>query len=350
MGRLVLALLTSLAGLLLTLPILVLGLPFWLMSAWVALFARLTEPRLAARHELMQFDPVLGWKPRENLDAHYLIPRDDIYPIVTDAAGWPGRASLDDSDVVVVGDSFAYGYGARAGESYAEVDPGLRVKAVACPGYDLLQEMLLLRQLGDSLAGKLVLWFVYPENDLPDILRPQWREYRKPFVRRSARTGTWEVVADHLRPGRWRHSVERDNFRVFAQLCTPGPLADHCYSACAFLLEEAAELCRRVDATLVVFSIPNVNQLEASGRRRLAALSSDPGAFDAHYPDRRLAEMCDKAGVRFIPGMSRLQPEDYKRFERFHWTASGHRKVARLLREVRDGRAAAGPRRPPVSA
>lgn len=350
MGRLVLALLAALAGLLLTVPVLLLGLPFWVMSAWVARFARLTEPRLAPRNELMQFDPVLGWKPRENLDAHYSIPRDDIYPIVTDAAGWPGRRRLEDSEIVVVGDSFAYGYGARAGESYAEVDPELTIKAVACPGYDLVQEMLLIRQLGDRLAGKLVLWFVYPENDLPDNLRPQWRQYRKPFVRRSPRTGAWEVVSEHLRPGRWRHSLERDNMTFLAQLCTPGPLADHCYSACAFLVEEAAELCRKVGATLVIFTIPNVNQLEASGRRRLATLSGDPGAFDAHYPDRRLAEICEKVGVAFIPGTTRLQAEDYKRFERFHWTPSGNRKVARLLREVRDAWAADGRRQPLTSA
>jgi hypothetical protein len=335
-ARLVLALLTSLAGLLLSLPVLLLGLPFWVMSAGVAFFARLTEPRLAERDELMQFDPVLGWKPRANVNTHYLIPRDDIYPIQTDAFGWPGRQALSDSELVVIGDSFAYGYGSRKGESFADMAPEVRIKSIACPGYDPVQEVLLLRELGDRLRGKLVVWFMYPENDLPDLTRPQWRQYRKPFVRRSATTGEWEVVSDHVRPGSWRPSIERDNFAAFAQLCLPGPLADRCYSACAYLLGEAAEICRGVEATLVVFTIPNVNQLEPSGRRRFASLTTDPRAFDAHYPDRQLGEICAKHGVPFVSGMTRFEPRDYKRFERFHWTPSGNRKVARLLHQLRD--------------
>jgi hypothetical protein len=32
--------------------------------------------------------------------------------------------------------------------------------------------------------------------------------------------------------------------------------------------------------------------------------------------------------------MTRFEPSDYKRFERFHWTPSGNRKVADLLREL----------------
>ena len=336
MARLVLALLTSLAGLLLALPVLVLGLPFWLMSAGVALLARLTEPRVATRDELMQFDPVLGWKPRANVSAHYLIPRDDIYPIVTDASGWPGRRTVSESEVVVIGDSFAYGYGSRKGESFTDLASDVTIKPVACPGYDPVQEVLLLRQLGEALRGKLVVWFVYPENDLPDLTRPHWRRYRKPFLRRSPATGEWEVVSDHLRPGPWRPSVERNNFQAFAQLCTPGPIADRCYSACTFLIEEAAEVCRRADATLIVFTIPNVNQLEPSGRRWLASLTADARAFDVNYPDRRLSEICEKHGISFVSGMTRFEPSDYKRFERFHWTPSGNRKVARLLRQLRD--------------
>jgi hypothetical protein len=326
--------LTSLAGLILTLPVVLLGLPFWLMSWAVDLFARLTEPRVAARGELMRFDPVLGWKTRENLDEHYLVKRDDIYPIVTDSSGWPGRRTLKDSEIVVVGDSFAYGYGARKGESFAELDPELKIKAVACPGYDLVQELLLLRQLGDQLDGKLVVWFIYPENDLPDLLRPQVDGHRKPFVRKTPTTGEWEIVSGHLRPEPWRPSIERNNFRAFANICVFGPQSDRCYSACEFLLQEAADLCRRVGAKLIVFTIPNVKQLDSAGRRYLGSQLEDPSRFDARYPDRRLSAVCEKLGVPFIPGMDHLKAVDYKRFEQFHWTPAGHRKVARLLREI----------------
>jgi hypothetical protein len=334
--RLFLTGLSSVAVVVLSIPMLLMALPFLLFSKAVRWFSSLTEPDIAAASSLMQFDPDLGWKPQRNLNAHYLIRRDDIYPVVTDSMGWPGLQSLDESQIVVVGDSFAYGYGARQGESFADRLTGLKVKSLASLGYDMVQELLLLRSFAPQLSGKLVLWWIYVENDLVDNMRPELRGYRKPFVAKDRKTGSWQVVTSHVRSEPWRHTLPVNGMEVFAHLCAQSPIADYYYDACDWLVGQAVEVCREHDASLVIMTIPNVNQLSADGNRRLLAYGVNPESFDPAYPDRRIGEICKKQGVPFVPLMPRFVPSDYKEYERFHWNPSGHRKAAAAILEAWD--------------
>jgi hypothetical protein len=332
--RTVLILLGSMAALALSLPVLLLAAPFLLMAYIVTSYARLTEPKIAPAHSLVKYDPELGWRPSENVDAHYLVRNDDIYPLITDASGWPGSRTLDESRIVVVGDSFAYGYGAGAGESYADLLDDLKPKALASLGYDMVHEVLLLRKYAPRCAGKLVIWWVYLENDLPDNLRPEFRGYRKPFVAQSRTSGDWQIVTTHVTPAPWRNSLPDNNMQIFAHLCAPSALADHYYSACDYLVGEGVAACAANGATLVVMTIPNVNQLDAEGHRFLCSRGVDRLRFDPGYPDQRFEQICARRGVPFVPLMERLQVSDYKLFERFHWQPSGHRKAAAAVREV----------------
>jgi hypothetical protein len=54
--------------------------------------------------------------------------------------------------------------------------------------------------------------------------------------------------------------------------------------------------------------------------------------FDANYPDERIGKICGEYGVPFVAGSAHLRSEDYKTWERWHWTAGGHAKVSELLR------------------
>ena len=96
-----------------------------------------------------------------------------MFRLVTDRDGWPGAGSLDDAKVVVIGDSFAFGYGVDTNRSFAALTPSLAVKAIAAPGYSMVQGVRLMEQLGERLRGKLVLWFIFLENDLQDNLAPE---------------------------------------------------------------------------------------------------------------------------------------------------------------------------------
>jgi hypothetical protein len=333
--RFVLAVPAALAALALALPVAVLALPFWLLSAAVRHLPRLWQPKVVSWHHIVQFDPVVGWRPRSHLDAYYEVRNDDICRLVTDAEGWPGRHSLDGSDVVVFGDSFAFGFGADPGSSFTDLNPDIRVKAVAAPGYSMVHSLLLMRELAGRLAGKLVIWLVYLENDLHDNVVPGMQGYRTPFLRRDAGGERWEIVTTHVASSPWTASIRfQPNLLILAKLCAPCELADRVYSACRHLIAEARDTVRAAGAELVIMTAPNIHQLSAKGVALLRSQLGGETNVDPDYPDRVIAGICEALEVPFVASKRVLQAEDYKRFETFHWTASGHRKAARLVRQV----------------
>jgi hypothetical protein len=303
----------------------------WLFASSVRALGRLLEPSYVPWPELMEFDGTLGWRPRSNVDARYLAEGDDVFRAVTDHEGWPGTHALDDSSVVVIGDSFAFGYGVDAGRSFADLNPRIAIKAIGAPGYSMVQSVLLMEQFGHRLAEKLVVWFVCLENDLQDNLLPNMRRYRAPFVRRSHVNGEWEIVTDHVSREAWECSDWRVIQRTLPNLCVPGPLADRTFSGADYLIGRAAANCRRIGARLVLVTIPVTSQLTANGHATLARLSGNPGLTDARLPDRRIAESCDRYGVPLVSGIDHLSARDYKRLEGLHWTGRGHRRMADLL-------------------
>ena len=326
------------ASLLLALPALVVGLLVYSFSACVKALASLMEPDFVKWRQLIEFDPELGWRPMAHLDAHYMVKRDGIHRIQTDGMGWPRADTLsEDHDVVVIGDSYAFGFGIDTGSSFADLTDRPKVKAIGAPGYSMVQGVILMRQLAHQLSGKLVVWFVYPENDLYDNLFPSVFGYRSPFARNKNGSEEWEIISDHVSPDTWVSSARiRPNMDVLAELCTASPLSDRIYAACRYLIREAAEACTNAGAQLVIFAIPNLNQLELQGRKMLSARVPQTYRFDANHPEQRMGEICREFGVPFVAGSAHLKSEDYKTWERWHWTAGGHAKVSELLRTLHD--------------
>jgi hypothetical protein len=343
----------ALLAFILTLPLLLLAAPFLLMSRVVHWFARVTEPAVGDPTSLVRFDPVLGWRPSSNLDTHYLVKGADVYPLVTDSDGWPGKLTLDESQIVIVGDSYAYGYGAHKGESFADLLAEIKVKALASPGYDMVQETILLQTYAAKLKGKLVLWWIYLENDLPDNMRPDSDGYRKPFITESRETTQWEIVTSHIRREKWHHTIRSNNMETFSHLCAPTPIAERHYAACEHLIAQSAVTCREHGIQLVIMTIPNVNQLSANGHQRLLSYGVDKGAFDPRYPDIRIGQICATHGIPFFPLFGRLRDSDYNIYERFHWNRPGHAKAAEVVREVwhayRNGSLTPDPSNPDVA-
>jgi hypothetical protein len=322
-------------------PCVVLLLPAFAATGAIAAVAwcsraigRLLEPPFVPWTQLIAFDRELGWRPRPNLDTRYLADGDDIFRIVTDAEGWPGRRTIESSNIVVIGDSFAFGYGTDTHRSFAELDPRLRVKAVGAPGYSMVHGVRLMEQLGTRLRGKVVAWFVFLENDLQDNLSPELRGYRMPFLR-SRQGRTWEIADEHVSPAAWRCS-QLDHRRLFPTFCVPGPLADRAYSAAEYLIGRAAVACAAAGARLVLVTIPHVMQLTDAGVAELARRSGNAAAFDPACPDTRLGQTCEQYGVTLVAAREVLGSDDYKRREGIHWNQRGHRRMAELLRSIVD--------------
>lgn len=332
--RALLAVIASLAGMLLVAPILVLGLPFWVISVLTRAIFPLCEPRVIRWPQIFQFDPILGWKAKTNLSCYCLEERDDVFFVITDADGWPGKAGLAESKVVVFGDSHAFGYGVDHKSSFLQLNPKLPLKAFGVPGYNQVQELLVMEQLSSQLKGKLVIWWIYTGNDLFDNLSPEMSGYRAPFVRQMNGSGNWEIVTSHLSPAKWTCS------RTYSGRSYPYPLdaAVHCetflservYSACEFLIQKGRKICDQAGATLVVMTIPAPLGLSQSRIESVRVAHPYLKALHPDYPDRRLGEICSKKGVPFIPLKEFLDIGDYKERDD-HWTERGHRRVVQVL-------------------
>jgi hypothetical protein len=304
-------------------------------AAAVRAIARRLEPAYVPWTDLIEFDRRLGWKPRPNLDTYYLAENDDVFHVVTDQEGWPGVHTIDTARVVVVGDSFAFGYGVDANRSFAELTPDMPVKAIGAPGYSMVQGARLMEQLGERLRGKLVVWFLFLENDLQDNLTPEMRGYRAPFLRWNGARDTWETVDRHLDRRKWDSSY-LDPHRLFSSFCVPGPAADRAYAASDFLIQQACLACKEVNARLVVVTIPHPLQLTSDGRQQMAIQSGTPASCDPDLPDRRIAESCRRQSVPAVTAIHHLSRADYKRREGIHWNQMGHRRMADLLKRLHE--------------
>lgn len=342
MIRFVISGIGALVALVLISPLLLLLVPFWTF----AVLLNFVQAMLTKRHmpwgRIMQFEPEIGWKPRPNLNTLYLDRIGDSCSIETDAEGWPGPHSLEESDTVAIGDSFAFGYGSKTKAAYYSHMNGCRIKAISAPGYSMVQEVMLMRQYSHRLKGKLVVWFICVENDLADNVKAYKPKlgYTNPFVRRKNGSGEWEIASDHVRSNKWLFVDEKaGNKLLYSTLCTPSACSERIFSASEFLIREAKKICDDCGAELAVFLIPYKDMLTEAGQRRFRKLLKNKKAFDPGYPEQTLTNICRSLSIPTIAEASKLTPEDYK-VRDGHWNRHGNRKVARVLAEYHQKRAA----------
>lgn len=342
MMRTVVACAGAIVGALLLLPIVVVAVPLWIVSAGTRVLGRALESAFVTHDQLIQFDPVFGWKPRPNLRTHHLMG--DLFRISTDDEGWRGRSTLAESDMVVMGDSFAAGYGVDDEQFFADLNARLRIKPVGIGGYSMVQSLLWMEKLAHVLRGKVVVWFVYVGNDLYDNLSPELRGYRKPFVRERKPFGGWEVVSSHITDQKWPIPARSGNVHIhmvsLADLCSTTFLADRAFRACEYLIGRARKVCQDAGADFVVLTIPDQHQLSQEGRTFLRSLRPGLVDFDADRPDLRIASICAELDVPFVAGSRFLDPSCYMRND-CHWNEVGHRRVAAQLAELYASRSTA---------
>ncbi len=326
-------------GLVLLTPLIIVVAVLWVVAACTRAGARLVEPAYVTLDQLIQFDPVFGWKPRPNLRTHHLMV--DLFRISTDAHGWRGRSTVEESDIVVFGDSFAAGYGVSDEHLFADLNPRLRIKPIGIGGYNMPQSLLWMEKLAQSLRGKLVVWFVYFGNDLYDNLSPELHGYRRPFLRERRAVGGWEIVSSHVSEEKWpipaRARKGHIHLATLAEMCSNTFLAERAYGACEYLIRRAQRVCATVGADLMIFTIPEPSQFLREGHDYLKSLKPELEAFDADLPDWRIESICAAAGVPFVAGKEFLDLSCYKTND-CHWNELGHRKVAAKLAELHAAR------------
>ncbi len=332
--RVFLAFIAALVGMLLVAPVAVVWFCFEAVAYLTKQGARLFEARVIPSNELIEFAPTIGWKPKANLDAHYLtLVKDGVFHIVTDSQGWPDKNNIRDSQVVVFGDSYAFGYGVDTGAAFWRHKNAIQIKAIGAPGYNMVQELLLLKRYASELQGKLVIWFIYFGNDLYDNLVPNNQQYRSPFVRKTSAAEDWQVTTEHVSAAHWPNRADPLYYERLAEICSDTMLSECAYSACDFLITEAQEICLAAQAKLVLMTIPDAVQLTAQGREKLANFAPDPAAFDPELPDKKIKKIASTIGIPVVALKDHLSAKDYKPRDP-HWNERGHQRVANVIGQV----------------
>ena len=313
-------------------PVLALWVSFWVVAELTRRARLLFESDVLVWEDLVQHDPRIGWRLRPGVVA--TCEAKDVFRLSTDAQGWSGAVGVADARVIVFGDSNAFGYGVDHAKAYFRLCADqVPVKGIGAPGYNLVQELLLMKDLASQLRGKLVIWLICNANDLYDNLSPQMDGYRTPFVRQAA-GGDWEIVSSHVSPERWTCSAGRHAARrqpLAPTLHRSNYLSERAYSACGWLIAQGRELCRSAGAELIVMTVPSPFALDA---RRTARED-----VDADYPDRRIGAVCEDLGIPFVPLKQYLGAADYLDHDD-HWNEQGHVKVADVIISLFRARAA----------
>ncbi len=278
-------------------------------------------------------DPELAHVMRPNL--HLTVVRDEFaVDVTTNALGFRDREigpkRLGTFRILSLGDSYAFGFGVEADETYAkQVERGLNevlggrppveVINAGTSGYSTLQELRALRRHGAALDPDLVLLGFTAQNDFTDNLRSSavWHEQF------DAWTAGWLRARSRLFE-LFEYSVRRVEHKI---------LHRRAFELTLELTEEIEKTCRALGVRLVVMAIPARPDPENPLTRLFnRLLGSDPGRrYDAFVS--RVGEL----GIPVFDAREGLDAADLGEAAYFrsnhHWRPEGHRAAAAGLRD-----------------
>ncbi|HEY2773379.1 MAG TPA: SGNH/GDSL hydrolase family protein [Candidatus Binatia bacterium] len=261
--------------------------------------------------------------------------------------------------VMLIGDSFAMGYGVERGKLFADLlekDLGIDVEDMGTGGYEIVQQPRVLAEYGPRLSPDLVLYAMYLGNDLSQ--NDEWEERADGSLHNKTREypvrqpNEWKLVRlvhdgiYGIRKGRSEKEGEWLPYEGYLGLCEKdlGAEAIKDYADAEALLVRVAEQSRRLRAPLLVLEIPYRSMVEPDAYTSLA--SKVPGLaerYDLTQPAREIGQRMTKDGIEHVDVTPNLV-EEFKRSAKplfypidGHLTEAGHAAVARFLEPyVRD--------------
>lgn len=321
---------------------------------------------------LLQPDPWLGYRYRPNLDVMLAGHPEFAFRLRTNARGFRTRFERGPVDVVLVGDSFAFGHGVEERDAMGAVLERLSGRSVAnlgVGGYGSLQELRLLEREGLRLRPQVIVWQLFKDDlwgaaefmdwlesgrqDMVAWKQARWAEPHPLRAVHGPASGVRRILHRHLigyelikyvfalggyrardrRPVRvrWGSTVlvlDRASDSEWADLTRP-EIQDG-WIATRRAVRRARELAVEKGACLVVAYVPSKEEVyghlrPGKDRRGVSRLVGE-----------RLATLCRQVDVPFLDlldGLARAaRSGDWPYFSRdSHWSAAGHAVAAAEL-------------------
>lgn len=311
-----------------------------------------------------------GW-PRSNMAQVFNLPLRSAYrqTYSTDSRGFRNSVDFDRADVAMIGDSYVEGAYVSDEETAAvrlHELTGERVVNLGVSGYGPLQELKILERYALELHPRLIAWFFFEGNDFDDdqnfenamayeqgVPAPQtkvslavkWRE----FVERSLTANAFMELrgrVDRLVPNAvdsfgWFRGrggrLEQFYFFDFYATRTFGDYEAERFRLAQDAFRRGTDLCRERGIRLVIFYVPIKFRVYGD------LCTYPPGSPCTRWHpwdlESRFAAFCRDAGIEFVSLTEPMRraaaagdvvyaPEDS------HWSAEGHRLVARVVREA----------------
>ncbi|MGE0707641.1 MAG: hypothetical protein AB7N76_08240 [Planctomycetota bacterium] len=287
--------------------------------------------------------------------------------------------------VVVVGDSFTWGWGVGEEDTFTEkLAPqlGAEVVNMGHNAYGTGQEWLLLREDGMKWKPDVVLVGFFLGNDFSDNIYHRWRRPHfdvgpdgrvvlsnvpipNPLSERlsdglKARSLAYFYLSYYGRKARNRiEGSERWYGQLYRKLSAsrerekdeerpdtsfygmfrdpPDDTLREAYRVTEALLGEVKRTCDEGQARLVVVCFPRRDMVEPDlWATETAREGMDPAALDKDLPIRKLAEMCQRQGIEFFDTTPALRAATEAGQVTYlplgiHWSAEGHGVVADAL-------------------
>lgn len=292
-------------------------------------------PATAERVQFWRYDATLGWAHTPGQSGRFRHPdfdvdvrinaaglRDDDYPL----------ARTSRHRMLVLGDSFAWGFGVELDERFSEIiernNPDWEVINAAVSGYGTDQELLYLREKGLAYRPDVVL-LVFHENDLENNARSEEYWYSKPYF-----TLAGDSLEVHNVPVPRSTLKQRCNRFFYGRTYLLGRL----YALAGRLTHEARRpLWSRSTVSsdagggeAVTAALLGAMARECASHGARLAVVSVPSP---HEPVAWLSRVCAAHGVAYLSlaGAFAAAGRNLTFAHDGHWTAEGHRVAARAI-------------------
>lgn len=271
--------------------------------------------------------------------------------------------------VLVVGDSFTFGWGVAEEERYSErlqraLSAGGRRVVVLNAGhwsFTLDQELLLVRELVPRFRPHLVLQGLYPPGLLPLVAHRWARDGQGRIAAcyndgiRVGDDGALRFTNDYLEKTPFRSRVVGSVFRIWfnwrlSREAMVGDMAllnpavtryEPAWRMTEEVLRETGDFLRGEGVPWIAFSVPRDLQVSPAEWNETYRRAAANATIDPELPMRRLGAMVTDAGgkwVDLLPGFrASYAPDLYFGLDP-HWTSRGHALAAEMLRPAVEAR------------